>query len=83
MKKHFFKILDNPRNLLFMVVIQHSLYLNKHDVKVSKFVLKHVLKRMRGKGVFKIYQGHYSRTGKRMPSKKRVAKKEQVVKKEK
>ena len=66
-----------------MTMMNMLSYLNKHDVKVSKFVLKHVLKRMRGKGVFKIYQGYYSRTGKRMPSKKRVAKKEQVVKKEK
>jgi len=49
-------------------------YLNKHNVKVSKFVLKHVLQRMRGKGVFKIYRGSYSKTGKRMPSRKRVVK---------
>merc|ERR1712164_221124 len=40
-------------------------YLNKHNVVVSKFVLKLVLQRMREKGVFKIYQGITARLERR------------------
>merc|ERR1712167_185585 len=61
-------VLKDHRKMTMMRMLE---YLNKHNVKVSKFVLKHVLKRMREKGVFKIYRGHYSKTGKRMPKKKR------------
>jgi len=66
-------VLKDHKKMTMMKMLD---YLNKHDVKVSKFVLKHVLKRLRNKGVFKIYRGHYSKTGKRMPKKKRSTKKE-------
>merc|ERR1712045_435615 len=59
-------VLKDHKKMTMMKMLD---YLNKHDVKVSKFVLKHVLKRLRSKGVFKIYRGHYSKTGKRMPKK--------------
>merc|ERR1712159_76065 len=69
-------VLKDHKKMTMMKMLD---YLNKHDVKVSKFVLKHVMKRLREKGVFKIYRGHYSKTGKRMPQKKKT----RTVKKEK
>merc|ERR1712124_43733 len=65
-------VLKDHKKMTMMKMLE---YLNKHDVKVSKFVLKHVMKRLREKGVFKIYRGHYSKTGKRMPPKKTTVKK--------
>jgi len=52
-----------------MTMNQMLAYLNGHGIVVSKFVLKHVLQRLRAKKVFKIYQGYYSRTGKRLTRK--------------
>merc|ERR1712139_196859 len=66
-------VLKDHKKMTMMKMLD---YLNKHDVKVSKFILKHVMKRLRDKGVFKIYRGYYSKTGKRMPQKKRTIKKE-------
>merc|ERR1712139_653166 len=66
-------VLKDHKKMTMMKMLD---YLNKHDVKVSKFILKHVMKRLRDKGVFKIYRGYYSKTGKRMPQKKRTVKKE-------
>merc|ERR1711896_39068 len=49
-----------------MTMLNMLALLNKNGVKCSKFVLKHVLKRLRNKGVLKIYRGSYSRTGRNM-----------------
>merc|ERR1712139_627964 len=53
-----------------MTMLNMLALLNKNGVKCSKFVLKHVLKRLRNKGVLKIYRGSYSRTGRNMPARK-------------
>merc|ERR1711931_387113 len=44
-------------------------------MKVNKFVLRHVMQRLRAKKVVKIYQFRYSVTGARFPPKKRGSKK--------
>merc|ERR1719219_1168186 len=53
-----------------MTMLNMLALLNKSGVVCSKFVLKHVLKRLRSKGVLKIYRGSYSRTGRNMPARK-------------
>merc|ERR1711931_94429 len=44
-------------------------------MKCNKFVLRHVMERLRAKKVVKIYQFRYSATGARLPPKKRGSKK--------
>jgi len=50
-----------------------ALFKKQPGMKTSKFVIKHVLKRCRAKGVVKIYRGHYSWTGQKFPARKHKA----------
>ena len=54
--------------------------LNKNGIVVSKFVLKKVLERLREKGVLKMPQGHYVRTGKVLRRRKRNKKSKKTSK---
>merc|ERR1711881_502586 len=51
----------------------HAMLAKKAGMKVSKFVLRHVMQRLRAKKVVKIYQFRYKNTGNKFPAKKRAA----------
>jgi len=49
----------------------HAMLNKQAGMKTSKFVLKHVMDRLRAKKVVKIYQFRYKNTGNKFPAKKR------------